>query len=289
LDEVFTGHILQSRLRQAKGDLAGALEELQVLERDFPKSDTFTLTIRRIQVLLAMRDIESASRFVIPLRAILSSDGENGTGRPPIIVVELVEAILSRFYLEQGEIDKALDLLGKLQTTAQPSGRVGILIEMYLLRSLALQKQSQGYACATAIESLERSLVLAEGEGYVLLFAEVGSDVLSLLKGVMKNSAAPDSVKKYARKLFNIVSKEDKLTRIPIEKPRNLGELIEPLTDRELDVLRLLADGLKYNEIAERLFISLNTVRTFIKGIYGKLNVNNRSKAIAQAHQNKLI
>ena len=65
--------------------------------------------------------------------------------------------------------------------------------------------------------------------------------------------------------------------------------MIEPLTDRELDVLRLIADGLKYEEIAGRLFISLNTVRTYVKGIYGKLNVNNRSRAIAQAQQYKLI
>ena len=65
--------------------------------------------------------------------------------------------------------------------------------------------------------------------------------------------------------------------------------MIEPLTDRELDVLRLIADGLKYKEIAGRLFISTNTVRTYVKGIYGKLNVNNRSKAIALAHQYKLI
>ena len=56
-----------------------------------------------------------------------------------------------------------------------------------------------------------------------------------------------------------------------------------------MDVLRLIADGLKYEEIAKRLYISLNTVRFFVKGIYGKLNVNNRSKAIALAHQYKLI
>ena len=65
--------------------------------------------------------------------------------------------------------------------------------------------------------------------------------------------------------------------------------MIEPLTDRELDVLRLMTDGLKYEEIAGRLFISLNTVRTYVKGIYRKLNVNNRSKAIIQAHGYKLI
>jgi LuxR family maltose regulon positive regulatory protein len=68
-----------------------------------------------------------------------------------------------------------------------------------------------------------------------------------------------------------------------------INNLIEPLTERELEVLRLMAEGLKYEEIAGRLFISLNTVRTYVKGIYGKLNVNNRTKAIAAAHQHRLI
>jgi LuxR family maltose regulon positive regulatory protein len=96
-------------------------------------------------------------------------------------------------------------------------------------------------------------------------------------------------VKKYAHKLLNIVSRKDKSATSSIEGSRLGDEMIEALTDRELDVLRLIADGLKYEEIAGTLFISLNTVRTYVKGIYGKLNVNNRSQAIAQAHEYKLI
>jgi LuxR family maltose regulon positive regulatory protein len=109
------------------------------------------------------------------------------------------------------------------------------------------------------------------------------------LKGVINDTAAPDRVNKYARKLLNIATREGKSAASPIEGSGPVDEMIDPLTDRELDVLRLIADGLKYEEIAVRLFISLNTVRTYVKGIYGKLNVNNRSKAIAQAHQYKLI
>jgi len=65
--------------------------------------------------------------------------------------------------------------------------------------------------------------------------------------------------------------------------------MLEPLTERELEVLRLIAEGLKYEEIAGRLFISLNTVRTYVKAIYGKLSVNNRTQAIACAREMKLI
>ena len=71
--------------------------------------------------------------------------------------------------------------------------------------------------------------------------------------------------------------------------PRALEPLVEPLTDRELDVLRLMAKGLKYKEIADRLFISLNTVRFHVKAIYGKLNANNRTQAIAQARKQRIL
>jgi LuxR family maltose regulon positive regulatory protein len=160
---------------------------------------------------------------------------------------------------------------------------------MYLLRALAYQKQNHGKIPAMGIESLGQALALAEPEGYVLLFAEAGPDIVPLLKGIMKDPVAADKVKKYAHMLLNIVSRKDKSATSPIEGSRLGDEMIEPLTDRELDVLRLMIDGLKYEEIAGTLFISLNTVRTYVKGIYGKLNVNNRSQAIAQAHEYKLI
>lgn len=289
LDGVFTGWILKSRLRQAKGDLAGALQELQVLERTFPGSDTFTLTIRQIQVHLAMGNTNRAFQLSLPMIGMLSREVEHASIEPPVVVVEIVETILIRVYLAQGEIEKVLDLLERLQATAEPGGRFGHLIEVHLLRALALQMQNHGETSAMAIESLGQALALAEPEGYALLFAEAGPNVIPLLNGVMKDSVAPDQVKKYARKLLNIVTREDKSAASPIEGPGPADEMIEPLTDRELDVLRLIADGLKYEEIAGRLFISLNTVRTYVKGIYGKLNVNNRSQAIAQAHHYKLI
>jgi LuxR family maltose regulon positive regulatory protein len=122
-----------------------------------------------------------------------------------------------------------------------------------------------------------------------LLFTEAGWEIMPLLNGVMKDPATPDRVKKYARRLLNIVSREEKSVASPVEGSRPADEMIEPLTDRELEVLRLIAAGLKYEEIAVKLFISVNTVRFFVKGIYGKLGVNNRSQAIAQANQHKLI
>lgn len=289
LDGVFNGWILKSRLRQAKGDLAGALQELQALERAFPRTDTFTLTICQIQVRLAIGDTNRATQLALPMIDTLGREAEHPQIKIPVVVVEIIDLILVRIYLAQGEVGKALDLLEKLQASAERGGRLGHLIEMHLLRALVLQKHNQKETPAMGIESLGQALTLAEPEGYVLLFAEAGADIVPLLKGVMNDPATTDRIKKYARKLLNIVTRGDKSTASPFEGSGPVDEMIETLTDREMDVLRLIADGLKYKEIAGRLFISTNTVRTYVKGIYGKLNVNNRSKAIALAHQYKLI
>ena len=251
--------------------------------------DTFTLTIRQIQVRLAMGDTNRAFQLALPMVDVLSKEAQHPQNKLPVVVIEIVELILIRVYLAQGEIEKALDLLEKLQATAGPGGRLGHLIEVHLLRALALQKQNQQETPAKAIESLGQALALAEPEGYALLFAEAGPDIIPLLKGVLNDPATADRMKKYTRKLLNIATREGKSATPPIEGSGIADGMIDPLTDRELDVLRLIADGLKYKEIADRLFISTNTVRTYVKGIYGKLNVNNRSKAIAQAHQYKLI
>jgi LuxR family transcriptional regulator, maltose regulon positive regulatory protein len=287
LDGYFSGSLLKARLRQARGDPAGALDDLQALEKAFPRSDSFTLTLRQIQVRLAMRDVDGASRLSLPLQNILESGQGFGESGPPIVIVELIQASLARVYLARGELDRALATLDRLEATSAPAGRFGNLLEALLLRALALHKQNPG--SPAAIASLTRSLELAEPEGYRLLFAEAGPDLAPLLRGVAWDPAAPDRVKIYARHLLDLPAEELPLARPPVEAGTSIDALIEPLTDRELDVLRLIAAGLKYAEIAAALFISVNTVRTYVKSIYTKLGVDNRSKAIALAHHHKLI
>ena len=222
LDEVFTGWILKSRLRQARGDLAGALEELRALEQAFPRSDTFTLTIRQIQVELAMGNIDRASRLALPFMNWLSTEEEHVSTRPPVVVVEIVELNLIRLYLAQGETEKALKLLEELQATAEPGGRFGHLIEMYLLRALAYQKQNQGRYLQWVSKVSDKLWPWLSQRVMFCYLRKRSVDIVPLLKGIIKDPVAADQVKKYGHKLLNIVSRKDKSATSPIEGSKTL-------------------------------------------------------------------
>jgi LuxR family transcriptional regulator, maltose regulon positive regulatory protein len=287
LDGMYTGALLISRLRLARGNFEGALEELRLLEQALPRADTINLTVRLIQTRLWMGDTAEAVRLAQPLKIVLA--GHPAIPRPPLLGLEIIEAILIRVYLAEGELPQTLQLLDALQATAEPGNRFGRLIEVHLLRALALQKQNGGNILAAALEQFERALELAEPEGYCLLFLEEGPAVIPLLKAVLSQKTAPERLKKYAGRLLQAFGGEDISQVLSVEEPDPNLELIEPLTERELEVLHLMAGGLKYGEIAGSLFISLNTVRSYIKGIYGKLGVNNRTQAIALAQKQRLI
>jgi LuxR family maltose regulon positive regulatory protein len=141
-----------------------------------------------------------------------------------------------------------------------------------------------------------KALELAEPEGFIGVFVEQGPSVAEnladLAEGNQLGIVQPGSIERILAafsklqspgKLSGQQASADSLAR---DRP---VALIEPLTDRELDVLRWMAEGLKYKEIATRLFISLNTVRFHSKSIYGKLNVNNRRQAIERARQLRIL
>ncbi len=169
------------------------------------------------------------------------------------------------------------------------------MIDVYLLRALALQKKSAGRTRPQALELFERALTLAEPEGYVLLFVEEGPAVLTLLQAVAGGElqpnqlGVPERLKKYAQNLLAAFPGGPPTATPALPAAAVHSELAEPLSARELEVLRLLADGLTYAEIARRLAVSLNTTRFHVKSIYSKLGVAKRAAAINRARELKLI
>lgn len=285
LDGAFIGRMQLSRLRQAQGDLAGALEEIRLSKQASQRVDESNIATRQIQIALARRDVDGAWRWAAPFVEMLGS--KPATRQPPLLFWEILEAIVARVYLAQEDIQQAFQLLDRLQATAGPSKRNGRLIEAHLLRALAYQKQNRGRLTPEAIGSFEHALQLGQPEGYVLLFLEEGPEVVPLLKAVAGRSAAATRLREYARRLLKAFAERDEQAAGWIAG--QVAGLAEQLTPREQEVLELLAVGDSNQDIADKLVISVRTVKKHTSNIYGKLNVSNRTQAVVYARQVGLL
>jgi len=184
------------------------------------------------------------------------------------------DCTLALVLLAGDEPGEAFALLTELIPSAEDGGRRGTLIEILALRALAQQAFGEEHA---AVADLARSLHLAEPEGYVRRFVDMGRPMAALLKRALARGVAPA----YTSKLLAAFGDEQPpglATLAPQAQP-----LIEPLTERELEVLQLLAEGLSNAEIGQRLFISLPTVKSHTRNIYGKLGVHSREQAAVHA------
>jgi LuxR family maltose regulon positive regulatory protein len=281
---LFTGYVQKSRLLQAKGELEESLKAYINLEQTFQRRE-FTLMARQVSIRLAIGDLAGASNLVPTLLEIL---GESSYAQKlPLIAAESFKLSLARIYIAQGEIDKANQLLDEIKTTVEPRKRFGRLMEIYLLRALALQKTDSEIIPADAVTNLERALDLAEAPGFVMLFLEEGPALIPLLNAVIAHQTAPGQTKKYARKLLEAFGERGEPAAPP--SPGTATGLVEPLTPREMEVLQLIAAGDSNQTIAEKLVITVRTVKKHTGNIYGKLNVSSRTQAIAQARERGLF
>jgi ATP/maltotriose-dependent transcriptional regulator MalT len=130
-----------------------------------------------------------------------------------------------------------------------------------------------------AIVYLEKALSIGEPEGYVRIFVDEGSPMASLLYKALSRGVAPD----YVRRLLAAFPVDEPEQTDPSKSQVPKSELVEPLSEREIEVLQLIAEGLTNPEIAARLYLSLNTVKVHTRNIYGKLGVNNRTQAGTRA------
>jgi len=172
-------------------------------------------------------------------------------------------------------IAKAERLLERLRLAAEAGGRTGSVIEILAVKAVALKARGDGTA---ALEALRRAVGLAEPEGYVRTFANVGDPIVGLLKALAKEGPSSG----YVRRLLSAISTGD-------QGPRRDQGIVDPLSARELEVLRLLRSDLDGPEIARQLFVSVNTLRTHTKSIFAKLGVNNRRSAVSAADELGLL
>jgi LuxR family maltose regulon positive regulatory protein len=269
--------VAMARIRQAEADLGGALDLLDEAEHLYVAD--FSPNVRpvpamRARVWVAQGRLGDA--FAWARERGLSIEDELGYLRE-FEHVTLARALLARYGTERapGSFDEVTAFLDRLLEAAEQGDRAGSVLEILVLQALAHQMHGD---IAAALRPLDRALALAQPEGYVRVFVDEGAPMAILLRTAAKRGTAP----RYARRLLTAVGRTDG------RAPATPG-LIEPLSARERDVLRLLATDLSGPEIARELVVSLSTVRTHTNRIFAKLGVNNRRAAVRRAEELDLL
>lgn len=285
--------LAKARLCAIQGDGAGALHLLTQAERLYVRTalpDIRPVTAMKARLWLAQGRLPEAMAWV-QARG-LTVDDELGYLRE-YEQLTLVRLLIAQ-YRQEGDaalIDGAMRLLTRLLPAAETGGRLGSRIEILLLQALAYAAQGD---TPSALTALEYALTLAEPEGYVRLFVDEGEPLAQLLHRL---KACPESGARWARR------DEDGRLKAYVQtllaafgqpgtvqpSPATRQPLIEPLSERELEVLRLIAQGLTNREICGRLFLALDTVKGHNRRIFGKLQVQQRTEAVARARALGLV
>lgn len=289
--------VAMARIREAEGDLDGALDLLGEAKRVYVSD--FHPNVRPIAALVTRVWLAQGR-----LGDVLDWVREQGLSTQDELsyLREFEHITLARVLLAQYKRDRAdsslreaIGLLERLLQAAEAGGRTGSAIEILIVQALAHQARGD---ISTALLSLQQALTRAEPEGYVRIFVDEGPPMAELLKR-MKAEGGTLRVKEYIHKLLLALEKQEsgKMTEGPLKIETSpfhpssftLHPLVEPLSQRELEVLRLFKTELSGPEIADELVIGLSTLRTHTKSIYSKLNVNSRRAAVNRAEELGLI
>ena len=259
--------LAQARILQARGDLDGAVELLGQAERLFVADfspDTRPIPAQRAQLHVAHGRLADARTWALA----------RGLAQTYLHEYELLT--FARLLAADGATTAAAELSGRLLAAAEEGSRGGSILEALIVDALARHAADD---VDGALASLDRAIGLAEPEGYVRTFLDEGPAMTALLRTAAKRRDAAA----YVHELVRATS--------PTTTRRSAASqgLIEPLSERELEVLRLLRSELDGPDIARELVVSLNTLRTHTKNIYTKLGVTSRRAALRRAEELDLL
>jgi LuxR family maltose regulon positive regulatory protein len=267
-----------ARIRQAEGNLSGALEAIGEDWRVAPSRGVTSLLnpvpALRARLLLAQGDLAAAVRWT--QERGLSPDDEVSYPREP------EHLVLARVLLARDLPDRALELLDRLHALAAAQGRTGSVIEIQALRAVAMAAAGEQ---AGAVAALAKTLTPGYPKGYVRVFADEGAPMRALLGQLVAAqrsdpTAAGGVPLGYLGRL---------LQAFEHQAAPGIPGLVEALSERELEVLRLLAAGKPNREIADELYVAVDTVKKHVTHIFEKLGAANRTQATARARDLGLL
>jgi LuxR family maltose regulon positive regulatory protein len=245
------GYAYLARVKGTQGDWQGAQDAIQIAENLAQKMKGYIYVQRWVEdgwvrYWTAQEELEPMGRAHLAL----AQDQPNSS-----------------------HLESVLNLLSQLRVVAENAGWIGKLIEILVLQALAFQVKGDE---EEALTTLTKALTLAEPEGYVRTFIDEGQPMAVLLRLAASRDVTPT----YTRKILTAFDLDGKLEQYSLAQ-----SLLEPLSKRELEVLRLLASDLSGPEIAQELSVALSTVRYHSNNIYGKLSVHNRRAAVHRAEE----
>ncbi len=281
-DDLLLGYLTQARLQCARGAYSDALATLDTFlhladTRHFVPWLKSTAEAVRIEIALAMGNLAEALRWVEESELSPNDVAVPYTREREYLTLARVTIAMGREGMGN-TFEDALHVLERLLHEAEAKARMSSVLGILLLQALALHAQGERQRAFTV---LERTLTLAAPQGYVRLFVDEGTPVQALLR--QYHPARHSGLQAYVAMLLSAFDGQ------AAPASSSPGSLLEPLTGREREVLRLLLQGSSNSEIARHLVLSINTVKRHIYNICGKLGVESRTQAVVKARDLNLL
>lgn len=288
---LFASHALLARVKWARGDPEGALRVIEYDETTAQDMTPSSRDLNRIvafgaRLRLAQGDLAGAARLL----------AERGIGMDDDLdhLNMLEHVMLARVLIARREHDKALDLLERLLEVAEETSSMGSAIEILVVEALVFDAQGDE---SQAMAALGRALSFAEPEGYVRTFVDEGEPMATLLQTWLRArrkeplSGPQNASPEYVGKLLTAFRRPSgsRALRTGADFPPTAQPLPEPLSERELEVLCLIAAGKSNREIAGQLFVTVDTIKKHLTHIFRKLGVRSRIQAVVRARELGLI
>jgi LuxR family maltose regulon positive regulatory protein len=290
-DVIVRGYLTLARVQQARGDGAAAIATLETFVRLARERQLFPLLIEpaaalQARIRLQQGDLGAALRWAEG--SCLSPGDAISFPR------EAAHLTLARLRIAAGQTEDIAPLLDRLLADAEANARMHSAIEILILQALAYDAFGDRHRALTA---LDRALVLAAPEGYIRVFIDEGAPLAALLAQSVERKAQNDSIRAYAEHLLSAFPAEQRVGAPdargspPVLRsvPERSNALVEPLTERELELLRLTATGRSNKQIAVALIVSVGTVKKHLNNIFGKLGVQSRIQAVERARALRLL